>query len=114
MGSSFLPFSLLCALISWVSHIPGQDLPYAMPFIGFDKMAHCLVFTGVGLTARWALPQSYYKAVALGLAFAVFDETHQYFVPGRHCELWDVLADAAGVVLGGAAPFWAKKLKGKG
>jgi len=36
----------------------------------------------------------------LSLAYAVSDELHQRFVPGRHSDLADLAADAAGVLLG--------------
>ena len=37
---------------------------------------------------------------AVGTAFAVTDEIHQYFVPGRSCELRDVVIDGFGVAVG--------------
>ena len=37
---------------------------------------------------------------AVGTAFAVTDEIHQYFVPGRSCELRDVVIDGCGVAVG--------------
>ncbi|MBR5516046.1 MAG: VanZ family protein [Clostridia bacterium] len=36
----------------------------------------------------------------VGVLYAISDEIHQYFVPGRSCELRDVLIDSAGVTLG--------------
>ena len=43
------------------------------------------------------------KACIAGMLFAaaygVTDEIHQYFVPGRHCSLHDVLADTFGAFL---------------
>ena len=36
----------------------------------------------------------------VGFMFAVSDEIHQYFVPGRYCQLKDVLIDSAGVFTG--------------
>ena len=37
---------------------------------------------------------------AVGTVFAVTDEIHQYFVPGRSCELRDVVIDGCGVAVG--------------
>lgn len=37
---------------------------------------------------------------AIGAFYAVTDEVHQYFVPGRSCELRDMLIDACGVAAG--------------
>lgn len=39
-------------------------------------------------------------AMAIGVLYAMTDEAHQYFVPGRSCQLSDVLVDSAGVFLG--------------
>ena len=45
--------------------------------------------------------------IALGAAalYAVTDEVHQYFVPGRSCELRDVLVDTSGALTGILAAF---------
>ena len=34
------------------------------------------------------------------LIYAVFDEIHQYFVPNRYFDVYDILLDAIGVILG--------------
>ena len=39
-------------------------------------------------------------AGVLSLAYAVTDELHQYFVPGRSCRPEDILIDAVGISLG--------------
>ena len=39
-------------------------------------------------------------AVLTGVAYAVTDELHQHFVPGRHGAAYDVAIDAVGVVIG--------------
>ena len=48
------------------------------------------------------------KAVLLTFLIGVFggsaDEFHQYFVPGRQCDIWDAAADAVGIALG--ITFW--------
>ena len=45
---------------------------------------------------RWYLP------VIISAAYAVTDEIHQYFVPGRACRLLDVTIDTGGAVFGTA------------
>lgn len=47
--------------------------------------------------------KSYLIALASGAAYAVSDEIHQYFVPGRACMLRDMLLDSCGVAFGAAA-----------
>jgi VanZ family protein len=36
----------------------------------------------------------------IGTAYAVTDEIHQYVVPGRSCEVRDVVIDSCGVLVG--------------
>lgn len=43
---------------------------------------------------RWLLP------VAVSAVYAVTDEIHQYFVPGRACRLLDVGIDTCGAIFG--------------
>ena len=45
---------------------------------------------------RWKLP------VIISAAYAVTDEIHQYFVPGRACRLLDVIIDTSGAAFGTA------------
>lgn len=39
-------------------------------------------------------------AILVTAFYAASDELHQFFVPGRSCQLRDVLIDTAGVVAG--------------
>ena len=48
------------------------------------------VSSGAQLMAPWLI----------GTAYAVTDEIHQYFVPGRSCEVRDVVIDSCGVLVG--------------
>jgi len=36
----------------------------------------------------------------ISVLFAASDEIHQYFVPGRQCDIYDFLADTIGIILG--------------
>jgi VanZ family protein len=70
-----------------------------------DKTAHFLEYCGLGFLlvravarARWTKPTlaMVASAVALAVLYAVSDEGHQYFVPGRQCDWRDAMADTAG------------------
>ena len=102
----FLPFIFSCALITWVSHTPGDVLAPLVPFEGLDKIAHIIVFSVLGLTARWAIPASLWQGWAMGVAFALVDEIHQYFVAGRHFVWLDLGADTLGISLGTIVPYF--------
>ena len=90
------------------------------------KGAHFLEYLVLGISLFWTvrdlrtrsgrLPdESAGKAVlapwVVGALYAVTDEVHQYFVPGRSCELRDVLIDACGVAAGVAIVWWRKRRK---
>jgi VanZ family protein len=42
-------------------------------------------------------------AAGIGSAYGILDEVHQFFVPGRDCNVWDWIADTLGAVIGAAA-----------
>ena len=111
MALKFIPFLILCAVISWLSHLPGEAISYPMPFDGVDKLVHVFGFTAVGLSAIWPLKNHFGFALALGSGFGLVDEWHQHFIPGRHSDALDVVADALGVLIGcaiGASIFHSK------
>jgi VanZ family protein len=97
------------AAIFYVSSLPQPLVPP-----GGDKPWHLLAYLGLGvLTLRavagglgaWISWRAAVVAVAIAIGYAVTDELHQMFVPGRSAELNDLLADAMGVVAG-ASLVW--------
>ena len=70
-----------------------------------DKVVHAFFYGVLGWLAARALSPSAaparFAALLAGLvAFAVLDEWHQGFIPGRAASVDDILADAAGLVVG--------------
>ena len=53
--------------------------------------------------------RTYIYAVILCMLYAVSDEVHQYFVPGRSAGVIDVVIDTVGSILG--VWRWGKKFK---
>jgi VanZ family protein len=93
-------------LIFYLSSQPSIDAPMLFP--GQDKLFHLIVFGILGFLVMGTLqpPQNGYRqqqlwwvAVAVML-YGISDEFHQYFVPGRSVDGYDVLADALGGLLG--------------
>lgn len=41
--------------------------------------------------------------------YAISDEIHQYFVPGRSCQLQDIIVDSAGAITGIFLVFWLSR-----
>jgi len=91
-------------LIFLLSSIPGHSIPN-LPFFSFDKMVHTLEFGLFGMLLyrllffhlRVGLP--YFFTIVIGSSYAVLDEFHQYFVPGRACSINDFFADFIGLVV---------------
>ncbi len=71
------------------------------------KLAHFTIFGILGVFSVLAYNSlKTYTTIKLGLyslltciGYAIFDEIHQHFVPGRACQLTDVLIDSAGALL---------------
>ncbi len=70
------------------------------------EICHVLEFSALALplfvfisTFPLPLKSVFFTCVAAGFVFALGDEIHQYFVPGRAFQLSDVLVDTFGVVI---------------
>ncbi|MSU51919.1 MAG: VanZ family protein [Opitutaceae bacterium] len=79
----------------------GRSEVVSSDIVGFDKVAHCLVF---GLLATLVvrngfLPKYAWLAVALVSLFGATDEWHQSFTPGRSVEIADWVADTLGAAV---------------
>jgi VanZ family protein len=81
-----------------------------------DKLAHAVLYLGLGLVAvrafagGWSRPVTARvacAAVALSALYAVSDELHQLVVPNRHADVFDVVADVIGAAIApGAVIAW--------
>jgi VanZ family protein len=102
------------AVIFTASSIPGHDLPEFGAFnFSVKKGGHVCGYLALGVAFLRALvPQgrpSWAVAVATVLLcglYAVTDEVHQSFVPGRTPSATDVLIDMTGASLGVAWRRW--------
>ena len=63
------------------------------------KAAHFTVFLLLGLCVRPNMKKGWHAALFC-LLYAVTDEIHQLFVPGRSCEIRDMCIDSCGVLAG--------------
>ena len=79
-----------------------------MLFTGQDKLFHLVVFGILGFLVMGSLPASpdgyrlrqLWQVALVVMLYGVSDEFHQYFVPGRSVDVYDVLADTVGGLLG--------------
>jgi VanZ family protein len=98
------------AAIFYASSLSEVTLPP-----GGDKPWHLIGYTGFGIVVARAFAGGFFRrvtgataalAIGFGIAYAVSDEVHQMFVPGRSAEVADLAADASGIVAG-TAVCWA-------
>ena len=102
------PVLAYAALIFFLSSL--SSFPDAVPsFFGFDKIAHFVEYYFLGcLLYRWFSSTDRYRkrrrallmTILIGTCYALSDEWHQSFVPGREASPWDALFDAVGVGMG--------------
>lgn len=81
-------------------------LPQLPGVLAWDKLQHSTGFVLGGLLLARALEGTRGAALlafVVGLAYAATDELHQLFVPGRHADVRDWVADAIGIAAGIAA-----------
>lgn len=96
-----------------VDNMLGDGLPQIISdFISdnFRKFAHFILFMLLGLTAFGAALEQFWERFGTKLTaeltlcgcilYAMTDELHQRFVPGRSCEWRDVCIDGLGAVIG--------------
>lgn len=97
--------------IAWAAAIFIQssfsEIP--APELGFDwqdKIYHAIEYAMLGFLQHRAFffqKNQFFKSYAgiltwlLGSLYAISDEIHQYFVPGRSADIGDALADVAGI-----------------
>ena len=103
-----LPLLAYAALIFIVSAIPTLPHP-DIGIGGIDKIAHLfeyMIFFMLAVRAFGNKPYSFdnhkliiFAGVISGI-YAVLDEFHQAYVPGRNADIFDILADTAGILCG--------------
>jgi len=84
----------------------GFDIPSLFP--GQDKLMHALVFGIFGFLVMGSLPaaapgytsRQAWAAIAVVAVYGILDEVHQRFVPGRSADVFDVIADITGGLIG--------------
>jgi len=121
---SAMPADLSSAESGWLVDLIARLLPLAgstdiLTFL-VRKAAHFTEYLLLGMSLKWGLGpdlkqkqdpipepnrlhewlRAWQHAWLIGTAYAVTDEIHQYFVPGRSCEFRDICIDMIGVLAG--------------
>ena len=93
------PVVLWAAVIFAFSAVPDLGTGLGTWDLVLRKIAHAAEFAVLGALLLRAVRQEL-PALALGISYAVTDEIHQRFVPGRVGSPLDVAIDSAGVAIG--------------
>ena len=103
----WLPVIIYAIIIFCVSAVPGKDIPAV--FAGQDIFAHMFEYALLAFLISRALKQGkagsiYIRRIGLvfvlSFLYALSDEFHQIFVPGRVASGWDLFVDGIGIILG--------------
>ncbi len=94
----WLPVVAWAALIFAFSSISDLGTGLGTWDLVLRKLAHAAEFAVLGVLLLRALRREL-PAFLLGVAYAISDEVHQHFVPGRRAAPLDVLIDSLGVGL---------------
>lgn len=104
----------LLALTSWPS---PPSVPVLSSIPDFDKLVHfclygveaVLLYRAVAWPGRPGFSAARVLAIVGVLAvWAIADETHQAWIPGRSMEGWDVIGDVSGSTVGAiVASLWS-------
>ena len=104
--------SLSKGLTSKLIGLVNQVFPnHTLDLSGFNhyirKFAHFFIYLILGFLLINAISKSgvaLFRAIklsfAIGCMYAIFDEFHQYFVPGRGPGIRDILIDSMGIIVG--------------
>ncbi len=103
-----LPLFLWALAIFAASSIPGADFPDS-PIFSHDKILHFIVYFGFGYLLERALyhqnrfpmlaRHSHLATLLIAVLYGASDEFHQFFVPGRTMDIFDLMADTTGAAV---------------
>lgn len=116
-------FSLSAQTASESSDLSGSFIRAILEWLGVEieqevirTCAHCLEFMGLSLLifnatySTWETKFTPLIAFAGTVFYAITDEIHQIFVPGRAFQISDILVDSTGALIGVIASFIILKI----
>ncbi|NIM59679.1 MAG: hypothetical protein GTO16_12180 [Candidatus Aminicenantes bacterium] len=115
----FIPAALYYALIFYLS---SRSYDIKIDILFFDKVIHIVEFALLGLFLSFGYFMSLKSSLMMRAVLTIFtgiilgglDEFHQYFIPRRSIEFFDVIADAVGVLSGFLLYYYfSRSVKGK-
>jgi len=103
----WLPLFIFCGFIFIQSSYPSPN--NVITFAFSDKLLHVIAYAVLGILffrAYGTLAIKNNATLLIGLSilsagiFGLSDEIHQYFVPARNADTWDLIADIIGSLSG--------------
>jgi len=103
----WIPVLIWMGCIFLASSIPGSNIPSL--FSHQDIVFHAGVYAVLGILFKRALKNQFSSigatklivfTVLFGLIYGFTDEFHQYFVPYRNADIFDLFIDVVGTLLG--------------
>jgi VanZ family protein len=101
----WLPAIAWMAVIFYFSGRTGSEIKSMFPFLPDLDWGHLAEYFVLSLLIYYGLVNStrrrrpYLLAILLSTVYGVTDEWHQYYVPGRMTDIFDLVNDAAGAAL---------------
>lgn len=112
---------LYMVMIFYTSSLPSPEQPGILEDVpNIDKMEHLSEFFVLGtllfLSFHFTVDtkirdHAWMLALMFGILYAISDEAHQMFVPGRSPSLLDLLADTVGITIAGFIGAWISETK---
>jgi len=94
-------------LIIFFSHLPQDDISVIVSGPdNIDLFLHFIEYLILGFLLFQSITKDgfsinpIYGSILIGISFAISDEFHQSFVPGRHMSMFDIISDLVGLVSG--------------
>ena len=96
-------------LITFLSHVPQDDIPESITSgpDNIDLLFHFAEYSILGFLLFRSITSDelltfhpFYGSLLMGISFAILDEFHQSFVPGRHMSSIDMIFDSLGILFG--------------
>ena len=104
------PVVIMAAIIFAFSSVPSLGTGLGTWDLVLRKLAHLTEYALLGAFLQRALARPW-LAVLVGGLYALSDEIHQHFVPGRHAAWYDVASDTIGVTIG--VVLWSRTRWGR-
>jgi VanZ family protein len=110
-----LPGISIAIIIFYFSSLSN---PYPTPptditnLVDLNALLHIAEFTLFSFSITYGLFNYLpgLSIIIIGTSYAILDEIHQFFVPGRHFDVFDIILDSIGILVGFFLFYIMKKL----